>query len=209
LLLAVLIAAGFLTAGFGKAIAWIDFDSTENGFLCWLYRGYYSLNRQHLLAPLAVQLRPLWLWEMADIAAVLFELGFLLAMFRRRSMYLWLFFASGFHLINCLVLNISFFVYSICYVAFVPWAELLPRLKNVAANPAGCLGLVFSLALGIVSLKWWYPDVWDLGLNGSLIVSSVGWTVVAMLFAWNGIQEAPPISEVHEETAPGDKGIAR
>ncbi|MFK8186485.1 MAG: hypothetical protein AB8B99_24165, partial [Phormidesmis sp.] len=74
-LLAVLIAFGFFTAGFGKALSWLDFDLTTNGFLSWFYGGFVNLDRDQLLAPLVPKIQSPLLWEVVDISAVIFELG--------------------------------------------------------------------------------------------------------------------------------------
>jgi hypothetical protein len=47
----VVIAFGFFTAGFEKALHWINFDFSSGGFLSWFYPGYYLLDRKFLLAP--------------------------------------------------------------------------------------------------------------------------------------------------------------
>lgn len=147
-LLALLLAFGFFSAGFGKAINWIDFDPRWNGFLNWLYSGYYTLGRQDLLAPVAINIRPLWIWELADISAVVFELGFLVAILRHRWLMTWLAIACAFHLTNCLVLNIPFSIYAICYLAFVPWTKVFPRL--VTADRFSFQSLLAILALMVL-----------------------------------------------------------
>jgi len=139
-LLAVFLAFGFFSAGFGKALVWIDFDFNTNGFLAWLYNGYYGIGRQELLAPIVIGIRPLWIWEFADIAAVTFELGCMIAIFRGRTLLMWLLVACLFHLSNCLILNIAFASYPICYLAFVPWSKLIPKLATLDRLPA--LGFV-------------------------------------------------------------------
>ena len=90
-LLAIFVAFGFLTAGLPKAASWIDLDVSTSGFLAWLYNCYYNAGSDKLLAPLALRVRPLWLWEIADVCAVVFELGFLVALFRRKYFCWWLF----------------------------------------------------------------------------------------------------------------------
>lgn len=123
-LLAIFITFGFLTAGLGKSLSWIDLDLTTSGFLSWFYQGYYSNARNQLLAPFVLNFVniPL-LWELIDISAVVFELGFLLAIWTRRIWYLWLATACFFHLMNCLLLNIPFNVNAVAYLAFVPWSQ--------------------------------------------------------------------------------------
>ena len=123
-LLIILIAFGFFTSGYGKAFSWIDFDLTTSGFLAWFYDGYFTLGRNQLLAPLVLKIHAPLLWELLDISAVVFELGFLVAMWTRRSWYAWLTIACFFHLANCLLLNISFTANAVAYMAFVPWSQL-------------------------------------------------------------------------------------
>lgn len=122
-LLGILVAFGFFTAGYGKALNWVDFDLSTSGVLFWLYGGFFTVGRSELLAPFAIQMEAPWLWEIADLSAVCFELGFLIAIFWRRSWYVWLTIACGFHLINCLLFNIPFIVQSIAYLAFIPWSN--------------------------------------------------------------------------------------
>ena len=155
-LIAVFLAFGFFTAGFGKALVWIDLDFKTNGFLAWLYSGYYNLGRQNLLASTVIGIRPLWIWEFADISAVVFELGFMIAIFRRRSMMAWLLIACVFHLINCLVLNIAFSSYTICYLAFVPWSKVIPKLATLDRLPLwiaiGTIMIFIALSLDLFSI---------------------------------------------------------
>ena len=129
-LLTLFLAFGFFTAGFPKAFNWIDFDLATNGFLAWLYDGYYNLNRTHLLANLAIDIRPLWLWEFADYFAVIFEFGLIFARFGGMSLRVWLVIASIFHLANLLFLNISFLENISIYLCFVSWSRLFPNFTG-------------------------------------------------------------------------------
>lgn len=122
-LLVVFITFGFFTAGFGKAFSWVDFDLTTSGFLSWFYRGYFNLGRDQFLAPLVFKINVPLIWELLDLSAVVFELGFLLAVFSRKRWYGWLTLACFFHLMNCLLLNISFTANAVAYLAFVPWHQ--------------------------------------------------------------------------------------
>lgn len=202
-LLAALLAFGFFSAGFGKAIHWIDWDLQTSGFLNWLYAGYYTLNRQELLAPLAMNVRPLWIWEIADLTAVVFELGFVIAIFWRRLFMIWLLIACLFHLTNCLVLNISFAPYSICYLAFVPWSKLIPALSRLQRIPSWGLlticsvmilsGPPFSLFRFVLASPSWSLE------RGILMWFSCGVILVfALRHFWPGqadrpAEEEPPV----------------
>src|SRR6266478_919314 len=54
----VLIAFAMFTAGFDKALHWINFDLSTSGFLSWFYSGYYTLDRKLLLAPFVLKVPP-------------------------------------------------------------------------------------------------------------------------------------------------------
>lgn len=204
-LLAVFLAFGFFSAGFGKAVHWIDWDFEKNGFLNWLYSGYYTLNRQELLAPLAMKVRPLWIWEAADFTAVLFELGFVVAIFRRRWFMIWLLVACLFHLTNCLVLNISFAPYSMCYLAFVPWSQLIPRLSRMQSIPlklvmAVCVVMILSGPPLSLFRSVLASPVWKLE-RGVLMWASCGLILAFTLkYFWTEQANRPAKEKVSAET---------
>ena len=190
-MLAVLLTFGFFTAGFRKAIHWIDFDLGTNGFLAWLYSGYYSLGRQELLATTAIEVRPLWVWEFADVSAVIFELGFILAVINRRLFLFWLLVASCFHFGNCLILNIPFLSYTICYLAFVPWSRLIPGLATLQRLP---IWIFIGLGFGVVLLG---PP---LGLAGFL--TSPEWSLQLGAMCWLAVSVIIAVSLMRGEVNP-------
>lgn len=151
-LLIILIAFGFFTSGYGKAFSWIDFDLTTSGFLAWFYSGYFTLGRNQLLAPLVLKTHAPLLWELMDMSAVVFELGFLVAMWTRRSWYAWLTIACLFHLANCLLLNISFTANAVAYLAFVPWSQLA-ILKGATQRPQLSLGILAAFGTFALILR--------------------------------------------------------
>ena len=182
-LFSVLLAFGFITAGLAKAIVWVDFDFSTNGFLSWFYRGYYDLNRTDLLAPIILYL-PTWIFEFFDYAAVVFELSAFIALLSSRQGWLvWLLIACLFHLSNTLLLNIPFINYFLVYLVFVDFSLLLDWInrkirlsitKNLNYFLTGlilCLSLPYFL--GIMSGKTFrfFPDtmlycsvfIWILG----------------------------------------------
>ena len=123
-----LIAFGMFTAGFDKALHWINFNLSTSGFLSWFYPGYYTLDRRLLLAPLVLKL-PLQFLKILDYTAVAFELSaffFLLA--GRSSWRTWILIATCFHLANALLLNIPFFVHVLIYLPFVAFPVSLEDL---------------------------------------------------------------------------------
>lgn len=127
-LFSVFLAFGFFTAGLEKAINWVDFDFSTNGFLSWFYRGYYNLGRTDLLAPIVLYL-PKWIFEFFDYAAVIFELSAFIALLNSRKWWIsWLLIASLFHLSNTLLLNIPFFNHFLVYLVFVDFSQLKTKI---------------------------------------------------------------------------------
>ena len=193
-LLAVFISFGFFTAGFGKAISWLDFDLSTSGFLSWLYNGYFNLGRDQLLAPFVIDLDWPLLWELLDISAVVFELGFLWAMFSQRSWYIWLTIACSFHLANCLLLNISFTGNSIVYLAFVPWSQMnvlrylvTHHLRKILLTVLAVYGLFLALSASLGSsfggLAYYFAQVAQLP-EAKLIIGCVLWGCCLCIFGW-------------------------
>jgi hypothetical protein len=133
----ILIAFGMFTAGFGKALRWINFDLSSSGFLSWFYPGYFLLDRKPLLAPLVFSAPP-QLLKILDYAAVAFELSpffFLLA--GRAAWRVWLLIATCFHLANALVLNIPFLHQVLVYLPFVAFARSFGKVSaGLTANNA-------------------------------------------------------------------------
>ena len=189
-LFSVLLAFGFITAGLAKAIIWVDFDFSTNGFLSWFYRGYYNLNRNDLLAPIILYL-PKWIFEFFDYAAVVFELSAFIALLSSRKWWLvWLLIACLFHLSNTLLLNIPFMNYFLVYLVFVDFSLLLDWVnRKVGLSTAKHLnyfltGLVLCLSLpyflGIISGKTvnFLPDTIT-RLYASIFIWIVGAIIIA------------------------------
>jgi len=131
-LAAVIICFGFFTAGFGKALSWIDFDLNTSGFAWWYYGGYYNLDRKLLLAPLFNQV-PFRALEFFDYAGVAFELSPLFfLLWSHKVWHLWLLVASFFHLMNTLLLNIPFVGHSLVFLAFLDFSALFECIKELS-----------------------------------------------------------------------------
>lgn len=124
--LGIAIAFSFLTGGIAKCVHWIDFDPTMNGFINWAYTGYFWDENHYLLAPYTLQF-PIWLLEMADYLAAIFEItAFLLLIAGKKYWRLYLLLASIFHLTNLFFLNFGFNLNVLCYGIFI----IAPVLGN-------------------------------------------------------------------------------
>jgi hypothetical protein len=150
----VLIAFGMFTAGFDKALHWINFDLSTGGFLSWFYSGYYTLDRKLLLSPFVLKLPP-QSFKILDFAAVAFELSpffFLLA--GRAGWRAWILVATCFHLANALLLNIPFYIHVLVYLPFVALARSFGR-PNVGASATNAVFswrvpiIIFTIILGV------------------------------------------------------------
>ncbi len=120
---AVILAFGMFTAGFKKALNWIDFDFTTSGFLEWFLTGYYGYGRTTFLSPIVLSL-PKWIFEFADYAAAVFEmLGFIALLNSRKWWLCWLFSACLFHLANTLLLGLPFTMHVLVYLVFIDFSR--------------------------------------------------------------------------------------
>ena len=123
--LAVLLSFGMFTAGYEKALYWIDFDLEKGGFLAWFYPGFFNVGKKYLLAPF-ILLVPPQTFEIFDYFAVIFELSPMIALLAGRKWWqLWLFMACIFHLSNTLLLNIAFTIHAPIYLSFIPISSFL------------------------------------------------------------------------------------
>jgi hypothetical protein len=92
---------------------------TKGGFVKWFYSGFFSTDRQYLLAPFILLIPP-QIFEIFDYFAVVFELSPLIALLAGKKWWLlWLFVASMFHLANTVLLNIPFLVHAPIYISFI------------------------------------------------------------------------------------------
>ena len=109
---------GFLmwTAGVSKlATGWLEPSLATRGHLL---RTHLDYGRDALLAPWMLAHAPVWLWQLADLATVLLEVGFLLAVPWPRVFRLFCAGALFFHTGILLVMNIDYSVHAPLYAVF-------------------------------------------------------------------------------------------
>lgn len=143
--LGICIAFGMFSAGFGKALHWIDFDLSTSGFLSWYYPNYYLFEQRYLLAPFADRL-PVVLIEFGEYLVVFLEIsGFIWLIKSSCHWRVWLYFLCLFHLMNHLFLNIPFTGHLVIFGVFL----IPPYLIHVCRNTAASVSIV-SILKGIV-----------------------------------------------------------
>ena len=202
----VVLVTGFamFTAGLPKLLGgWLDpaTQATQGR----LVRQFFVHGRQDFLAPLALNLHAPVLWEMADIATVLFEMGFLVAVLHPFTTRL---FAAGailFHTGVLLTLNISFSFNFIVYAAVLPWpriSQLLPLpsfslLPRSSWAQSGLLVGLSALVYVVGSPLLWINNVatFSSGLTmADLVALSLAWLALfgSVVVYWTS--DRPPSS---------------
>lgn len=149
-LLALFIGFMFFTAGFSKIIGgWLEFDT--QAAIAHFYKQYFVVGRQDFLADTAMTISSSVLWECMDYATVLFETGFLLAVFYARSTRIFICLAVLFHFSLMMILNISFLPNFVAYAAFLNWNKIDAFLKVPNASiQKWSVPLLFGLALILI-----------------------------------------------------------
>jgi hypothetical protein len=145
---ALLLCFGMFTAGFPKALSWIDFDLSTSGFLSWYYNNSLFLGREYLMAPLVTNF-PLWVAEFFDYSAVFIEMTpFLFLWLSKKHWQLWLTLIGLFHLGNTLFLNISFTIHIPVYLVFFG----LSMSPKVISQKARVIGIALLMILTIIRM---------------------------------------------------------
>jgi len=130
-LLALLFGFAMFSAGVPKYWSgWLNPSSSAvQGYV---FSRYYALNNHDYLATFFVHFQYPIFWEVLDYATVFFELGFFLALFRRRWFQRFLIIAVFFHLANFLILNISFAANLFFYLLFINWQPIVDFVQSSA-----------------------------------------------------------------------------
>lgn len=149
------VSVGFISSGFQKILSgW--FNLTDFALLSYLVEfnegyGFYPLLGSFLLK----NELPSFMWKVADILVVLFQISFLRFFWGTSKFYLWLLAASVFHVLNIWILGISvFFPYILFYIfiLFVFKPSIISRGIDVFFQriqfPIGILCLIFFILAG-------------------------------------------------------------
>lgn len=110
------------------------------GWLSWnaeavrghLYNNYYSLGRDKYLAGYLLQFDSHMLWKLMDYSTLVFEIGLIFSVIRRRIFDFFIVAAVVFHLFIYLTFNISFHANLIVYGLFLNWGAFESQIKASA-----------------------------------------------------------------------------
>ena len=189
-LLALLFGFAMFSAGMPKLLSgWLD--PTTHAVQGYTIRQHYDFYADQLLAPIMAHFDLPWFWELLDYSAVLFEVGFLLAVAKRPVFQFFIVLTVIFHLTNSLMLNIDFSRNLTLYLLFIDWRPVMrwvdrhPKLQTYIRF--SCLGGVsaFFVVYYLVGIPAVFRGItWLLGLDAlSSGVVLVG--LAAVLFSVN------------------------
>ena len=146
-LLALLLGFAMFSAGMPKLLSgWLD--PTTHAVQGYTLRQHYDFFADQLLTPIMMHYDNPFFWEALDYSAVLFEVGFLLAVIKQPVFRFFIVLTVIFHLVNCLMLNIGFSRNIALYWLFIDWRPVMRRF-----DPGTRLQRYVSFrSLGIVSV---------------------------------------------------------
>ena len=146
-LLALLLGFAMFSAGMPKLLSgWLD--PTTHAVQGYTIRQHYDFYADQLLAPVMSHYHQPWFWELLDYSAVLFEVGFLLAVAKQQIFRFFIVLTVLFHLANCLLLNIEFTRNLSFYLLFIDWRPIIRWVDR----QSWLLQYVQFRTLGIASL---------------------------------------------------------
>ncbi|MES2645928.1 MAG: hypothetical protein V4717_03555 [Bacteroidota bacterium] len=182
-LIAVLLCFAFFTAGFNKAFHWLNFDTSKNGTGFWLYQGWINLGREYLLVGF-VKTLPFWLLKVLDFFAVIFELTPLFfLLYSRKAWHTWLLVAGVFHFTSLFILNITFLIHIIIYLAFFDFSIIYDQAKNIISKKGfQVAAFIFLAAVFLVRIY----DVFNINLSSFLFLpdANILPNLVAAMIVW-------------------------
>lgn len=153
-LLALFIGFMFFTAGLPKILGgWLDGDSlATKGHLL---NQYFVRERTELLSGWAVDVQSPLFWGFLDWATVIFEVSFLIAVYRAGWTRIFVCLAVLFHFSTMLTLNIAFLVNFPAYAAFLPWASIHDSISqrvqiNHPAKSTLWVPLIYGVTLFLI-----------------------------------------------------------
>lgn len=128
-LMALFLCLAMFSAAVPKIMGgWLNFST--QAVRAHLLSSYFQEGRQDFLAPYFLKLKSRAFWEMFDYAAIIFESTFLFALMKPNIFRGYVYMAILFHVMNLLMLNISFTGNCIFYLLFIDWKMVMNFLEE-------------------------------------------------------------------------------
>ncbi len=161
--LAIMLGFAMFSAGFPKLV---EDGSLQNGWLSLSTQAVkgYAIMYQHdnlagnYLAPFFLEYAGDFVWETLDYVAVVFEIGFLLAVVRRPWFRFFVLVAVLFHFMNGLLLSISFVNNIALYLLFIYWPPVLAWFDKLPTTYI-CPPVMIATSVGLTIAYYFYVPV--------------------------------------------------
>ena len=182
-LLVVLMTFAMLSAGMVKFLGGWMLPENKAVYAHLAYN-YYVVGRHDLLATHFMHFKSSVLWEFMDWSAVMFELGFMVAMLKREWFRIIIGVACVFHGLNMVMLNIPFTENLGAYLAFLPWTAIaLKAPKSIPIQWKHWAILPAAAFCGLCAVPAWIrqPDIrpeWE----DAVTLITVGLIGIVILF---------------------------
>jgi hypothetical protein len=164
-ILALVIGFALFTAGSAKVHgSWLSPGALGTRYH--LFWDYYVFGRKMPLATWCFQHLPSWAWKLLDWPTVLWEVGFVATVFRRRWCWLACAFGTLFHFGVWLLFDIQVATNVVAYGALVTWAPLWPagaeRLRQWVR------GLSPAASMGLCAVPFVFAAIWLFAVSADL-----------------------------------------
>jgi hypothetical protein len=127
--LALILGFMMFTAGFPKILGgWLNPDT--QAVYGHLLNQYFVNERTEFLSGYLIRFNTPVIWELLDWATILFEIGFLVAVYRRSWFRVFVCFAVLFHTGIILTLNIAFAPNFVAYAVFMKWDVIASSIRK-------------------------------------------------------------------------------
>lgn len=203
-LLALIIGFMMFTAGFPKILGgWLD-PSTQatQGHLL---NQFYVRERDAFLAGYFAGFENVFFWEFLDWATILFEVGFLIAVFKASWFKLFVCFAVLFHFSTMMMLNIAFLPNFLAYALFLPWNRIYDGIREFYAKKSGITGqkshhrtvqyFVLFLLISFSVIRWLSEKNILLQQSDLTLHEAVFLFFALFVFIWLGIKQLRQIKK--------------
>ncbi|MGB3780140.1 MAG: hypothetical protein WA960_17385 [Tunicatimonas sp.] len=173
--LTLIIGFGMFSAGLPKLI---EHGSIRDGWLnmhTQAVKGYAIIHHHsdlasNFLAPVLLKYGEPFIWEFLDYVAVIFEIGFLFAAARKKWFQFFILITVFFHLMNGLLLSISFTNNIALYLLFVNWAPLVVWFDKVSPKHIRFSAMILLTSGLMVAYAFYIP------VNLTALLSQLGLT---------------------------------
>lgn len=182
------LATGFLffTSGLAKALTgWLATDgSATRGWML----DYVDAGLGHWLNEAVITWDVPLLWKALDVTTVLFEMGFLVAIWRRRWLRFYVPVALAFHIGTIMLMSIDFSRLSLIYLLLAaPGVLAAPRLTRPVERAFTFLSrwrvVALPLGMGLVAAAFWASGPRSLGALFPAPPANLGMVVLVIALA--------------------------